>query len=62
DITADTPVGQNWLVTEGLKPGDKVVVEGLVNAREGAKAKVVPAGSKPQPENGAKASPATAGN
>lgn len=60
DITADTPVGQNWLVTAGLKPGDRVVVEGLVNAREGAKAKVVPAGSKPEAD--AKASPATAGN
>lgn len=43
-ITADTPVGQNWLVTSGLKAGDRVVVEGLINAREGQKAKVVPAG------------------
>ena len=41
---------QNWLVTSGLKPGDRVVVEGLVNAREGQKAKVVPAGSKPKPD------------
>jgi len=60
EITADTPVGQNWLVTGGLKPGDRVVVEGLINAREGAKAKVVPAGSKPAA--GTKASPAAAGN
>ncbi|MFN3425877.1 MAG: efflux RND transporter periplasmic adaptor subunit [Novosphingobium meiothermophilum] len=55
-ITADTPVGQNWLVTDGLKPGDRVVVEGLINAREGIKAKVVPAGTKPsgkKPEAGA---------
>jgi len=48
EIVADTPVGQNWLVSGGLKPGDKVVVEGLINAREGQKAKVVPAGSKTQ--------------
>jgi len=47
-IVADTPVGQNWLVSGGLKPGDKVVIEGLISAREGQKAKVVPAGSKPQ--------------
>jgi len=60
DITADSPVGQNWLVTAGLKPGDRVVVEGLNNAREGAKAKVVPAGSKA--DAGAKAGPAAAGN
>lgn len=47
DVVADNPVGQNWLITSGLKPGDRVVVEGLINAREGQKAKVVPAGSKP---------------
>ncbi|SCX99937.1 membrane fusion protein, multidrug efflux system [Novosphingobium aromaticivorans] len=46
EIVAETPVGQNWLVTGGLKPGDRVVVEGLINAREGQKAKVVAAGSK----------------
>ncbi|MBB4612144.1 efflux RND transporter periplasmic adaptor subunit [Novosphingobium taihuense] len=50
EIVADSPVGQNWLVTSGLKPGERVVVEGLINAREGQKAKVVPAGSKPKPE------------
>lgn len=49
DVTADNPVGQNWLVTAGLKPGDRVVVDGLVNVREGQKAKVVPAGSKQAP-------------
>lgn len=54
EIVADSPVGQNWLVTSGLKPGDRVVVEGLVNAREGQKAKVVPAGSKPKPDASAK--------
>lgn len=54
EVTADSPVGQNWLITSGLKPGDRVVVEGLNNAREGAKAKVVPAGSKPAAEDNAK--------
>lgn len=50
EVVADTPVGQNWLVSSGLKPGDKVVVEGLINAREGQKAKVVAAGSKQMDE------------
>jgi membrane fusion protein (multidrug efflux system) len=27
-IEADRTVGENWLVTGGLKPGDKVIVEG----------------------------------
>ena len=29
-------IGAMWQVTEGLKPGDKVVVQGLQKAREGA--------------------------
>lgn len=28
-------VGSNWVVTEGLKPGEKVVVEGFMKVREG---------------------------
>ena len=28
-------IGAMWEVTEGLKPGDRVVVEGLQKAREG---------------------------
>src|SRR6185436_2615447 len=28
-VTAGQTVGDKWLVTEGLKPGDKVIVEGL---------------------------------
>jgi multidrug efflux pump subunit AcrA (membrane-fusion protein) len=29
-------IGAMWEVTEGLKPGDKVVVQGVQKAREGA--------------------------
>jgi membrane fusion protein (multidrug efflux system) len=29
-------IGAMWEVTDGLKPGDKVVVEGVQKAREGA--------------------------
>ncbi|NML93231.1 efflux RND transporter periplasmic adaptor subunit [Novosphingobium sp. TW-4] len=45
DITADTAIGDKWLVTKGLKPGDKVVVDGLLKAKPGAKVKAVIAGS-----------------
>lgn len=55
EIVADTPVGQNWLVSSGLKAGDRVVVEGLISARDGQKAKVVPAGSKPKDDKQAAA-------
>lgn len=47
DVTAETPVGSNWLVTNGLKAGDKVITEGLIKAKPGAKVKASPAGSAP---------------
>jgi membrane fusion protein (multidrug efflux system) len=28
-------VGTNWIVREGLKPGEKVIVEGFMKVREG---------------------------
>jgi len=28
-------VGQMWIITEGVKPGDQVIVEGMQKAREG---------------------------
>jgi membrane fusion protein (multidrug efflux system) len=28
-------VGKNWIVTDGLKPGEKVIVEGFMKVREG---------------------------
>ena len=34
-VTGDR-VGDNWIVTEGLKPGDKVIVEGVQKVRPGA--------------------------
>jgi membrane fusion protein (multidrug efflux system) len=39
-------VGENWLVSEGLKAGDRVILEGLQKARPGTPVKVVPFGSK----------------
>jgi membrane fusion protein (multidrug efflux system) len=52
EITADRTVGDKWLVTAGLKPGDKVVVEGLGKVKPGQEIKPVPAGSKPQHAGG----------
>jgi membrane fusion protein (multidrug efflux system) len=39
-------VGENWLVGEGLKAGDRVILEGLQKARPGTLVKAVPFGSK----------------
>ncbi len=37
-------VGESWLVTEGLKAGDRVILEGLQKARPGTPVKAVPFG------------------
>ena len=38
-------VGDNWLVSEGLKAGDRVILEGIQKARPGTLVKAVPFGS-----------------
>ncbi|WP_121114647.1 efflux RND transporter periplasmic adaptor subunit [Croceibacterium ferulae] len=41
-LTAPRTVGQNWLVTAGLKAGDRVIVEGGQNLQPGTVVKAVP--------------------
>lgn len=38
-ITTSQTIGDKWLVTSGLKPGDQVIVEGLQKVRPGAPVK-----------------------
>src|SRR3546814_12992683 len=40
-LTAPRTIGQNWLVTGGLRAGDKVVVEGAQNLQPGTPVKAV---------------------
>ncbi len=45
-------VGDNWLVSDGLEPGDRVILEGTQRARPGTVVKAVPFGTPaaaPQP-------------
>ncbi|MDF4004500.1 efflux RND transporter periplasmic adaptor subunit [Luteibacter sahnii] len=42
-IQADRLVGENWVVTGGLKQGDQIIVQGLPKARENAPVKASPA-------------------
>jgi membrane fusion protein (multidrug efflux system) len=42
-VTTATTFGSNWLVTAGLKAGERVVVEGQLTARAGAHVRPVPA-------------------
>jgi membrane fusion protein (multidrug efflux system) len=48
-VQADRAIGSQWLVTSGLKPGDRVITEGLIRIKAGQAIKPVPAGSKPAP-------------
>jgi membrane fusion protein, multidrug efflux system len=40
-------VGDNWLVSEGVKAGDRVIMEGFQKAKPGTKVKTVPFGAAP---------------
>jgi membrane fusion protein (multidrug efflux system) len=40
-IRADRAIGNKWLVTDGLKPGERVVVEGVQNVKAGARPEVI---------------------
>jgi membrane fusion protein (multidrug efflux system) len=53
-------VGDSWLVSSGLKAGDRVILEGLQKARPGTPVKAVPFGSAPAaaPAGGATQAPA----
>lgn len=42
-IKIDRAIGDKWLVSEALNPGDRVIVEGLQKVKPGTPVKVVPA-------------------
>ena len=44
-IVADRTSGANWVVTDGLKPGERVITQGIGNLRQGAAVRPVPASS-----------------
>ena len=41
-IVADRTIGTNWVVTQGLAPGEKVITQGTANLKDGAPIKPVP--------------------
>ena len=58
-LKTERAIGNQWLVSEGLKAGDKLIVEGLQKARPGSPVTAVPAGSKaPAAQGGAANAPA----
>ncbi len=59
-LTTGRVIDNQWQVLDGLKAGDRVIVEGLQRAKAGNKVKPVPAGSKPAPGGPPGAPPAAA--
>jgi len=55
-LTLDRTVGDKWLVSAGLTPGDRVIVEGLMMLRPGTKVNAVPF-KEPQDNHGPVAGP-----
>lgn len=45
--------GQDWVVERGLSPGDRVIVQGVMNVQPGMQVKAVPAHLPPPPPPGA---------
>ena len=65
-ITADRVLGGSWVVTDGLKPGDKVIVQGLARLQANAPIRPLPANAPqriapPSPEEQKKAREAGGG-
>ena len=42
-VTADRAIAGEWLITSGLAPGDRVIVDGLQKAKPGSPVKAIPA-------------------
>jgi len=40
NLTLNRAIGDQWLVSAGLSPGERVIVEGMLNVRPGATVKV----------------------
>ncbi|ALM82540.1 efflux RND transporter periplasmic adaptor subunit [Bordetella sp. N] len=60
EIKTDRAIGSNWLVTDGLKAGDRVVLEGLQTIRPGAEVTANEVAATPAPADQNQAAPAAA--
>jgi membrane fusion protein (multidrug efflux system) len=52
-LKVDRVIGDKWLVTDGLKAGDRVIVEGLQKVKPGIPVRTVATGNAARPQPGA---------
>jgi len=62
NVTTDRVIGDKWIVTSGLKPGDKLIVEGLLNLRPGSTVKPAAPQQVGKPAGGAPSGAAAGGD
>src|SRR5690606_34922059 len=46
-VTAERVIGNEWLITAGLSPGDRVILDGLQKVRPGVEVQAVEVASRP---------------
>ena len=51
-LVLDRAIGDRWLVSSGLAPGDRVIIDGVQKARPGSPVKIVPSGSESEKKSG----------
>ena len=63
-LSLDRAIGDQWLVSSGLAPGDRVIAEGMQKVQPGASVKEVPFddGRKAETRPGNTAQPASTSN
>ncbi len=57
-LTLDRAIGNTWLISTGLAPGDRVIVEGMQKVRPGASVKVVAFATGSKKNSGERTKPA----
>ena len=60
NVVTDRVIGDKWIVTSGMKPGDKLIVEGLLNLRPGTTVKSAVPQQIGKPQGGPNAAAGTA--
>lgn len=60
-LTTGDAIGDKWVVRQGLKAGDKVIVQGLQKASVGAEVRAVEVSQTAAADSAANASPFTQG-
>lgn len=58
-VTVGETIGSQWIITQGLKPGEQVVAEGLQKLKAGASVRPIPFETEPHPAPAAQPAPSS---